>query len=59
MRLHDDQTCGGGRGGHKTHAHFKRQHPDSIEAGGDGLEFVEGGEIEFVEGGPIAPVEGA
>jgi hypothetical protein len=58
MKLHDDQTCGGGRGGHKTHAHFKRL--DGALSGGDeGLEFVEGGEIEFVEGGPVLPVEEA
>jgi hypothetical protein len=56
MKLHDDQTCGGGRGGHKTHAHFKRLDGPLDEEEG-GLEFVEGGGIDFVEGGPITPVE--
>jgi hypothetical protein len=55
MKLHDDKTCGGGRGGHKTHAHFKRL--DGALIGDEGIDFVEGGGIDFVEGGPIMPVE--
>jgi hypothetical protein len=61
VRLHNDKTYGGGRGGHRKHAHAKRREANNIAGevgGGDGgLEFVEGGEIEFVEGGGIMPVE--